>query len=194
MESQHTQSLPPIAPDARQMRALYLLAALLGIAVAVFLAVWLIGRGDGGGKTLPKVGGGPAAVSKAELESLAKATDHPVYWAGSSNATYELTRTTGGRIYVRYVPSADKVGASATYLTVGTYPQKNAFRSIRRAAARPGAVSLKLPNRGLLVFNQQAPKSVYFGYPGANYQVEVFDPSPAEARTLVLGGKITPIK
>jgi hypothetical protein len=35
---------------------------------------------------------------------------------------------------------------------------------------------------------------VYFSYPGATYQVEVFDPSAKQARTLVLAGKITPIK
>jgi hypothetical protein len=37
-------------------------------------------------------------------------------------------------------------------------------------------------------------KSVYFSYPRSGYQVEVYDPSPQQARTLVLGGKITPIK
>lgn len=195
MESHQTQSLPPVSPDARQLRALYLLVALLGVAVAVFLAVWLIGRG-GSGQAVPKIGSGPAAVSKSQLDTLAKKTSHPVYWAGAQDgATYELTRTTDGRIYVRYLSSAGKVGdPSADYLTVGTYPQKNAFRSLQRAAGRSGAISLKLPNHGLLVFNRQTPKSVYFGYPRANYQVEVFDPSPAQARTLVLDGKIAPIR
>lgn len=199
MESQHTQSLPPTLPDARQTRALYLLAVLVGLGVAVFLAVWLIGRGGGSSnsnaQSLPKVGAGPAAVSKSQLAALAKETTHPVYWAGARDGAYELTRTTGGRIYIRYLPSTGKVGdRAAKYLTVGTYPQKNAFRSIQRAAKRPGAVSLKLPKGGLLVFNQQAPKSVYFGYPGAQYQVEVYDPSPAQARTLVLDGTITALK
>jgi hypothetical protein len=197
MESQQTQSFPPTVPNARQARALYTLAALLGLAVAVLFGVWLIGRGGGSSSShaLPKVGAGPAAVSTAQLETLAKQTGHPVYWAGSRDGTYELTRTTGGRIYIRYLPSAADVGdAAADYLTVGTYPQKNAFRSIQRAAKRPGAVSLKLPKGGLLVFNQQTPKSVYFGYPGAAYQVEVYDPSPTHARTLVLAGTIAPVR
>ena len=196
MESQHSQSFPPTLPDARQTRALYLLAVLLGLGVAVFLAVILIGRGSGSStQALPKIGAGPAAVSRAQLEELAANTEHPVYWAGSRDGAYELTRTTGGRIYIRYLPAADKVGdRAAKYLTVGTYPQRNAFRSLQRAAERRGAVSLKLPKGGLLVFNQQAPKSVYFGFPSAQYQVEVFDPSPAQARTLVLDGTITAIK
>jgi hypothetical protein len=197
MESQQTQSFPPTLPDARQTRALYMLVALLGLAVVVLLAVWLIGRGSGSSSAqpLPKVGAGPAAVSSSQLEALAKQTGHDVYWAGSRDGTYELTRTTGGRIFIRYLASTDEVGdATAKYLTIGTYPQKNAFRSIQRAAKRPGAVSLKLPKGGLLVFNQQSPKSVYFGYPGAEYQVEVYDPSPAQARTLVLGGAVKPVE
>lgn len=193
MESQHAQSLRPAAPS-RHLRVPYVLGALLAVAAAGLLAVWLIGRGEETSQAVPRIGSGPAAVSKSQLDALAKSTTHPVYWAGSQDGTYELTRTTDGRIYVRYLSSADEVGdASAQYLTVGTYPQQNAFRSLQRAARRPGAIALKLPNGGLLVFNQQSPKSVYFGYPRANYQVEVYDPSPAQARTLVVGGKIAPI-
>jgi hypothetical protein len=76
---------------------------------------------------------------------------------------------------------------------VGTYPSKAAFLSIRRAARRPGGLSLRLGTNGLLVFNTNTPTSVYFSYPAANYQVEVYDPSPQQARTLVLAGKIAPI-
>jgi hypothetical protein len=194
MESRGTQSISQSSPEAKQARTLYLVVALVGVAVAIFLVIWVVGRDGGNVAALPAVGGGPAAVSTAQLHALAAKTGDPVYWAGSRDGSYELTRTSNGRTYVRYLPSADAVGdPAAKYLTIGTYPQQNAFRSIRRAAARPGAVSLKLPHGGLLVFNQQAPKSVYVGYPGAAYQVEVFDPSPAQARTLVLAGKITPI-
>ena len=87
-----------------------------------------------------------------------------------------------------------RVGSrSPKYLTVGTYPTPAAFLAIRRAARRPGGISLKIGNGGLLVFNTHSPTSVYFGYPNAKYQVEVFDPSPQQARTLVLGGRVTPI-
>ena len=36
--------------------------------------------------------------------------------------------------------------------------------------------------------------TVDFGYPGAKYQVEVYDPSPQQARSLVLAGTIVPIR
>jgi len=79
------------------------------------------------------------------------------------------------------------------YLTVGTYPTKQAFSALSRAAARDGAVSANLDHGGLLVFNNSAPKNVYFSYPKSGYQVEVYDPSPLQARGLVLSGSIKPI-
>jgi hypothetical protein len=186
-------SLPQTMRDARQLRLLYLLLALVTAAALALFAIWIVSRG-GSDVSLPP-GPAPAAVSEAQLDKLASQTDHPVYWAGAKSGAYELTRTTDGRIYVRYLPSVANVGdPSANYLTVGTYPEKDAFRSLQRAAHRPGAVSAKLPDNGLLVFNASAPNSVYFGYPNAGYQVEVYDPSPEQARTLVLSGTVKPIR
>ena len=146
-----------------------------------------------GKTTLPPVGS-PAAVSESQLKSLASESSQPIYWAGPKHGTYELTRTTDGRTYIRYLPSADKVGdRTPNYLTVGTYPTKQAFSALRRAAARDGAVSANVDHGGLLVFNNSAPKSVYFSYPKSGYQVEVYDPSPLQARGLVLSGSIKPI-
>jgi hypothetical protein len=193
MESQQTQPLTAAPPDRKQQRLTYALAALVAAALVVLVLVWLVTRGGNNAATLPAVGT-PAAVSEAQLFELAKTTNHPIYWAGSKKGAYELTRLADGRVYIRYLPNADAVGARAPkYLTIGTYPTRRAFRAIRRAAARPGAVSLKINHNGLLVFNQATPKSVYFGYPASTYQVEVYDPSPQAARTLVLGGHIIPI-
>jgi hypothetical protein len=168
------------------------LVALLLIAL-ISLGALLTLRGRGGKTALPPVGS-PAAVSESQLKSLASQSSQPIYWAGPKHGTYELTRTTDGRTYIRYLPSADKVGdRTPSYLTVGTYPTKQAFSAIKRAAARDGAVSANVDHGGLLVFNNSAPKSVYFSYPKSGYQVEVYDPSPLEARGLVLSGSIKPI-
>jgi hypothetical protein len=193
METPRTTALPHELANTRQTRLLYFLGALVVAAALALVVIWIFGRGGGGKVSLP-AGQGPAAVSQAQLKELAAETNHKVYWAGPKPGAYELTRTTDGRIYVRYLPSAAKVGdRSAKYLTVGTYAGKNPFRSLQRAARRRGAVALKLGNNGLLVFNASTPKSVYFSYPGANYQVEVYDPSPEQARTLVLSGAIKPV-
>lgn len=190
------ETLRPTMPQRmrRQTTALPLsLVALLVVAVILF-AVMLLTRGHSGKTTLPPVGT-PAGVSESQLEALAAQSNQPIYWAGPRPGAYELTRTTDGRTYIRYLPSTDKVGdRTPSYLTVGTYPTKQAFSAVKRAAARQGGVSVKIEHGGLLVFNADSPKSVYFSYPKSGYQVEVYDPSPQQARTLVLGGKITPIK
>jgi len=184
----------PAHTGKQQKRLLLLMLALLVIAFILF-AVLLLLRGHGADKTtLPPVGTA-AAVSESQLKTLAAQSNQPIYWAGTKSGAYELTRTNDGRIYIRYLPSTDKVGdRTPSYLTVGTYPTKQAFSAVKRAAARQGGVSVKIEHGGLLVFNASSPKSVYFSYPKSGYQVEVYDPSPQQARTLVLGGKITPIK
>jgi len=198
-ETPHTTVEPrrPAMPQHRRprMKALPLSLVALLVTALIVLATMLLLRGHATGKTtLPPVGT-PAAVSKSQLKALAEQSKQPIYWAGSKPGAYELTRTTDGRIYIRYLPSADKVGdRTPDYLTVGTYPAKQAFSAIQRAAARQGAVSANIDRGGLLVFNNSTPKSVYFSYPKSGYQVEVYDPSPQQARTLVLGGMITPIK
>jgi hypothetical protein len=176
-----------------ERRAYLLLGGLLLVAVGVL--VWLLLRGGGDERTaLPAAGGGPAIVSEAQLRALAKAVRHPVYWAGSRSGAYELTRTSDGRIYIRYLPSTDKLGdRNPNYLTVGTYPTKTAYLGLSRAAHRTQAVSLKIDGGGLLVINTTTPKSVYFAYPKQPYQVEVYAPSPQQARALVLGAQIEPI-
>ena len=80
------------------------------------------------------------------------------------------------------------------FLVVGTYSRAGSFAALQRAADRPGSVTAKLPNRGLMVVFSSKPKSVYLGYPSAEYQVEVFAPSSTAARRLVLSGTITPIQ
>ncbi len=168
--------------------------ALLIIAVILFGILLLLRGHTAGNTTLPPVGA-PAAVSETQLKALAAQSNHAIYWAGPKRGTYELTRTTNGRIYIRYVPTPDKVGnRTPSYLTVGTYPTKNAFQAIKLAAARQGGVSAKIDHGGLLVFNNGTPKSVYFSYPKSSSQVEVYDPSPLQARALVLGGSIKPIR
>lgn len=201
MEAQNTPHTT-VEPQTRavpertrvQTSALLLsLVALLIIAVILFGILLLLRGHSAGNATLPPVGE-PTAVSETQLKALAAQTNHAIYWAGPKPGTYELTRTTDGRIYIRYLPSGAKVGdRTPSYLTVGTYPTKSAFQAIQRAAARPGGVSATIDHGGLLVFNNSSPKSVYFSYPKSSSQVEVYDPSPLQARALVLGGSVKPI-
>ncbi|MDQ2910170.1 MAG: hypothetical protein M3R26_02535 [Actinomycetota bacterium] len=168
---------------------------VLAVALAAFVVVWLLLR-DGHKTTIPAPNAGPTLVSQAQLEHLADSVDHPVYWAGPKDAfSYELTQTTDGRIFIRYLPRGVKAGdRRPDFLVVGTYSQPHSFVELKRAAKREGSVSVGIANGGLVVFNSKKPTSVYFGYPDAKYQVEVFTPSGETARSLVLTGQIKPIR
>jgi hypothetical protein len=134
------------------------------------------------------------AISVAALRALPASLGHSVYWAGpQAGATYELTRTPDGRVYVRYLTGGAKVGSPLPdFLTVGTYVVPNAYTAVSTAASQPGAVKVPL-NGGVAFYNRARPTSVYFAFPGANVQVETYDPSAAVARRLVETGAIKPI-
>lgn len=174
-----------------------LTVAVLGIAVLLSAAVvaWLLLRRE----TAPAVTaptGGPALMTQAQLESAAAATKAPVYWAGArSGFSYELTITTSGRVFVRYLPDGVAAGdGRARFLTIGSYPDPHAFTNLERAARRPQTVSVGLDGGGLAVISEETPTSVYVAYPGAKYQVEVFDPSGDNARRIALSGSIKPAR
>jgi hypothetical protein len=87
-----------------------------------------------------------------------------------------------------------KIGDThASYLIVATYPVPNAYKAVQTAAKEDGAVTFRLPHRGLAVYNRNSETNVYFAYPGQSVQIEVYDPDPKRARRLVSSGKIRPI-
>jgi hypothetical protein len=166
------------------------IGAVVALAIAAGLVVWLVASGNDHSKTKRA----PAAGASVQaLQSLAASVRHPVYWAGPKlGFKYELTRTADGRIYIRYLPSGVPIGDSrADYLSIGTYPVKNAVGAVRAIAKRVKAATLTLTGGGIAVQDVNHPTSVYFAYPGSDYQVEVFDPSPARARQLVVSGQIS---
>jgi len=181
-------------------RRSYLPIVVLGVAVgaAACVVAWLALGGQGSTKglpALPAANSGPALVSQAQLERLAGSVDHPVYWAGpKSGYSYEVTSTSNGRFYVRYLPSGVRAGdPRPNYLVVGTYAQQGAFADLKHAAKQQGSISLGIDRGGLAEFATGRPTSVYFSYPAAKYQVEVYSPSGDTARRLVLGGGIVPV-
>ena len=186
----------PTRPVPTSRQPLVVRGALVAaVALLAFLAALIIVNRDDEPASSPPAG--PAAATSAEgLRSFAASAGHDVYWAGpQENRTYELTKTSDGRVFIRYLPSSAKPGdRRPRFLTVGTYPRKSAFADLRRAARAKGAVSLPLERGGLMVFSEATPKSVYMGYPNAAYQVEVFHPSAAVARRLVLSGQVRPIR
>jgi hypothetical protein len=183
---------PQIRVAKRRRTLLAMLA--LGAVVAAGTVTWLLLRG-GEGTSEPAAQ--PATiVSEAQLARVAAQVDHPVYWAGPLvGYSYELTTTSNGRIYVRYLPQGVSAGdPRPNFLVVGTYTQKGSYEALKRAAKAGGGVTTGIDGGGIALFSSQAPTSVYFSYPDANYQVEVYNPVADHARKLVEGGKIKPIR
>ena len=179
------------------------IGAVVAIALAAAFVVWLIIRGNDdsprssttGQTTTTAAAAVPVAATPATLSALADEVGHPVYWVGPrQNRTYELTRTSSGRIFIRYLPPEAQVGnRSARYTIVGTYPVENAHEVIQRLSTQPGGKSAPAPGGGLAVYSTSSPRNVYVAYPGSDVQIEVFDPSAKRALRLVTSGRVAPV-
>jgi hypothetical protein len=160
--------------------------------VGIGLVAWLVTRGNGGSGGTPPSRTAAVAVTRGDLRRLAASLRHPVFWLGpKAGYTYELTQTPNGRVYVRYLPHGVALGAAKPYLTVATYPFTGAFTTLSKQAAATGVASARLAHGGLAVLDRAYPKSVHLAFPGLNYQVEVYDPTPGLAMDLLAAGKLS---
>src|SRR5471032_3238051 len=87
---------------------------------------------------------GVYAVTASRLASIAARSGQRVYWAGRRSGTTEYRAGAGGRVYVRYLPEGVGVAAAQPYLTLATYPLKNAYATTRTLSRRANAVALKV--------------------------------------------------
>jgi hypothetical protein len=199
----------PEAPPARhkpmsvyRMRRVRL-GAVLALAIAGGLVAWAVAdnrRADDVTKSplttyVSSVVAKPIApigLSANGLRTLIKSVNQPIYWAGpKSGYLYELTRTNAGKIFIRYLPPDAKVGSKqATYLIVATYPFRNAFQALKNL---PDAKQVTIPGGGVAVVDANHPESVHIAYPGINYQLEVYDPSPAQSLRVAKSGDVRPV-
>ncbi len=192
----------------RMRRPRVRLGAAAAIAVAAGAATWVIAVRPSDQTTAPSRAAAPAApvqtptqaraariVSAAALQAFAKSQPAPVFWAGTKSGTsFELTAAGNGRVYVRYLRPGIAAGSPRPdFLTVGTYAQSDALAHVRAAGRQQSAVTITLSGGGLAVYSRSRPTNIFLAYPAANTQIEVYDPSAREARTLVQTGAIRPI-
>ena len=137
---------------------------------------------------------GPVAVSEDELVAVADDLGHPVYWAGAEpKTTTELTVTSSGSVFVRYLPSGTNVGAKDAALTVATYPVADGYAVTQGGASGPDSVIVDAPDDGFAMRSKSSKTNVYLAYPDEDVQVEVYSPVPGEAEQLVSQGKIVSV-
>jgi len=174
---------------------------VVAVAAVVAFGVWYFAIRDSGGSSEPATiatGGkaiGPVATTESELSALADKLDQPIYWAGEQpGARLELSRTKDARIYVRYLTGNAKIGVrKAGYLTVGTYPFKDAYTALQALAEKPGATVNDVADGGLAVAQANTATSVYLAYPDQDIQIEVYDPNAKQALDLATSGAIQPV-
>src|SRR2546423_2931997 len=183
----------PLPPWARRQEIR--VGAVIAVALAIGVVVWLVAIRGGSSKA--KVTSiAPTAATPERIRAVAKDAGHPIYWAGpAANATYELTETSSGRVYVRYLPQGIPVGTqSATYTIVGTYPVPDAYKVLNGLARKGGESSFPAPRGGFAVYAKTSPTNIYLAYPDLkDVQIEVYDPSPKRARSLINSGRIAPV-
>ena len=177
------------------------IGAVIAIALAIAFIVWLIVRGGGGGSssettastpTLPAVG--PTIVGVTQLGTSADKAGHQVYWAGPiANKSYEFTQTPKASIYIRYLPQGTRAGSKALFPLVGSYPVTDAYKVLQSLAKKQGEISFPAPGSGIAVYSTKSPTNIYLAYPNSNVQIEVFDPSPKQARAMITSGQIAPV-
>jgi hypothetical protein len=191
---------------SRRGRRALRIGTIVVLALAAAVGAWLWTRSrDEGNKTAstslstPPTTAVRSSVARATAQSLtalARLRHRPIYWAGPRRRTkLELTQTTNGRVYVRYLPLNVKIGdRRGRYLIIGTYRVPNAYKAIQTAAKDSGAHLLRLRGRSLAVYNDSSRTNVYFALPNSNYQIEVYDPNPIRALALVRSGQVRPIR
>jgi hypothetical protein len=186
-------------PQRRHVPLRSTLVAAVAIVAVAAASVWVVQAVSSSDGSSPATGSGLAtnahAATPAGLRATAKALGHAIYWVGArTNTTYELTVTTAGLTYVRYLTGGAKVGdVHPRFVTVGTYPKQNAYSVLAAARKVAGARVQSFGNGELAVSYANRPKSVYVARRGSNLMVEVFAPAKLEAETIVRNGLVAPL-
>jgi hypothetical protein len=190
-------SLPtgPALGARRRVRTIRAVA-VVAVALLIGLGAWLALRGGGSSSTSPvPTDSKPVPISVSGLRTISSAVGVPIYWAGEKPGfTYELTKTTDNRVFIRYLPTGVPIGTKTPYLTVGTYPFKGAFKATSTLAGKSDSVRINIGNGGVAFYDQKTPTNVYLASPDSDYQIEVYDPSAAEAQQIVASGQIGTVR
>jgi hypothetical protein len=165
--------------------------AVIGLALVVGVVSWLATRDDDGEPVAAEPVAESRVIGESELQGIAAASGHPVYWAGSiAGTTLEATESEDGSIQVRYV---EEGAESAEALTIGSYPLPDPTAALDSFSEQEGSEIHRSDSGREVVINEQNPTSAYFVSPDNTVQVEVYDPSPERALSLALSERVRPV-
>lgn len=186
------------ASDNRQPLAknqLGIAVLVLVVVIAVGLGLYLLLKDSGKNHPTKPVASriGPTTMSAAEIKGFARTLKTPFYWVGpQAGYRYEFTRATTGYLYVRYLPAGAHNGnKSDKYLVVTTYPYPGALAALKKGAKGSGFGG---PGQRFIWIDPTDPKSVYVAFPGVDYEIEIYNPSPPIAAATAQSAKLRPVK
>jgi hypothetical protein len=172
-------------------RWLFRILVVLVVVLLVVLGISLLNDDD-----VSLTVGEPEIVTASQLSDFAADADSPMYWLGErDDAKYELTETSSGRLYVRYLePDTEAGDERADFLAVATYPEDDGVAALERAAAnRDGAELGRTDDDAVLLIDPASPNNAHLAYRGADLQIEVYSPVPGEALRLASKGEVQPV-
>jgi hypothetical protein len=163
-----------------------------GVAVLVIVAGIVVAVVVSGGSSSNVNPIAPIELSASGLRTLASAVPQPIYWIGPQKGYfYELTRMSNGNVAIRYLPSGVKAGAPGSqYLVVTTVPKTGAFHALKASAS---GKQVSVSGGGIALADAGDPTHVQLAYPAEPYQVELYDPPPANALNLAASGTVRPV-
>ena len=185
----------PVPPQPSLIRRLRVAIVVLA-AIAVGLIAWAALAGDGDEESDNGAAVEASVVSAAELADIAAASDAPIYWAGERPGTeLEYDEGAGDRVYVRYLTAGAEAGdPRPAFLTVATYPLSDPTEALQANARRTNTRVQRAQGGAVVWANPDRPQSVYLAEPGAEHQVEVYDPLPRRALEVALSGEVMPVE
>jgi len=179
------------APSRRWWRLGGAVALAILVAAAAWLVTGLIRTDDSQETSVDRVG--PIGLTADGLRTLAGSVGQPIYWAGPDEGyIYELRRNAKGHVFIRYLPQGVEVGAPEDeYLVVATYPYKSAYNALQNVT---DGEKYDIPRGGVALVDARTANSVHVAYPGLNYQVEIYDPSPERALEVARSGDVRVVR
>lgn len=187
----------PANPSRAESNRRMLRIGIVALALLVGVIAWIATSGGDDESTPEPASAGVDAkiVSVEELEEIADAAGHQVYWAGPlPGKVLEASETPAGDSQVRYLDEGTEAGeGGAAVLTIGSYPLADAAKAFEGFAERKGSVSRRSPDGREVAFSLEKPTSVYFTGSDGEVQVEVYDPNYKRAMSLALSDQVRPV-
>lgn len=179
----------------RALRGTIATVSLLSLAG---LALWAIGSGPSG-RPAPDPADrfdGARRVSLEVAEEMARATGHPVFWAGRlPGMGIAMNRDSRTNVQVRYLPEGvDPETERDSFLTIGSYPYGRALEATTRLAGEPGRIEIDLPD-GVGFLDRTGDDRIVLALRShPDLQIEVVHPRPEWALAVIRRGAIVPIE